>query len=85
MSPMICKKCNRTISLPHKHDKRNNEELYLRVWREPSSGVYFYKIFNDNGEVYIEGTDPSPYGVVDTLANEIYELGWKDANDTQSN
>ena len=83
MSPMICKRCNRTISLPHKHDKRNNDELNLKVWREQSTGVYFYKISNADEVVYIEGTDPSPYGVVDTLANEIYELGWKDANDTR--
>lgn len=62
-----------------------SDQLNLKVWRDPAFGVYFYEISNTDGVVYIEGTDPSPYGAVDTLAEEIHEVGWKNANDSQSN
>jgi len=58
-----------------------SDQLNLKIWREPALGVYYYEIANADGVVYIEGTDPNPYGVIDTLANEMCELGWRDADE----
>ena len=32
----------------------NKDELYLKIWREPALGVYYYEIANADGVVYIE-------------------------------
>ena len=83
MSPMICKRCNRTISLPNKHDKRNNDAIVINIERDKDFGVYHFDVNIPGKEPYMSGSVPSISGVLDTLENEFYEIGWQDINDSR--
>jgi len=55
-------------------------ELVIKIGRDEFSG-YSFTVGTPGKEPYLSGTDNDPFGLLDTLGNEFYEIGWRDIND----